>query len=114
MYSTFLTNGKIKSKAEDNACTKLIETWSAEVAKGLAQIILLIDPKSVIIGGGISRQGPFLVNAIERHLNEYLPDDFLKAEIKVAQLFNDAALYGAVYPFFKNNGKNDNEEVTTC
>ncbi|WP_373895498.1 ROK family protein [Virgibacillus sp. CBA3643] len=93
----------VQAKVGDNTSTKLIETWSAEVAKGLAQIILLIDPKCVIIGGGISRQGSFLVNAIERHLNNYLPDNFLKAEIKVAQLYNDAALYGAVYPFFKNN-----------
>ncbi|MBY7142905.1 ROK family protein [Virgibacillus sp. NKC19-3] len=89
------------AKSGDNACMELLEIWSDEVAKGLAQIILLIDPKCIIIGGGISRQGSFLVNAIERHLNSYLPNNFLKAEIKVARLYNDAALYGAVYPFFK-------------
>lgn len=92
-----------RAKSGDITCNKLIENWTAEVAKGLAQIILLIDPECVIIGGGVSRQGAFLLHAVENHLHSFLPDDFLKTDIKVAQLFNDAALYGAVYPFLKGD-----------
>lgn len=89
-----------RAKRGDPECNFIIETWSKEVAQGLAQIIILIDPKCIIIGGGISAQGDFLIKPIEKQLPQFLPNDFLKTEIKIAQLFNDAALYGAVYPFF--------------
>lgn len=89
-----------RAKRGDDVCVSIIETWSKEVAKGLAQIIILIDPKCIIIGGGISAQGDYLLNHIQKQVTQFLPNDFLKTEIKIAQLFNDAALYGAVYPFF--------------
>lgn len=90
-----------RAKQGDVLCVSIIEDWSKEVAKGLAQIILLIDPKCILIGGGISRQGDYLLHHIQKRLHLFLPDDFLKTELKTAQLYNDAALYGAVYPFFK-------------
>ncbi|MBU5211522.1 ROK family protein [Bacillus sp. Gen3] len=90
-----------RAKQKDARSTAIIEDWSMEVAKGIAQIILLIDPKCIVIGGGISRQGDYLLHHIEKQLQLFLPTDFLKTELKIAQLYNDAALFGAVYPFFK-------------
>lgn len=90
-----------RAKQGDVTCNNIIESWSKEIAKGLAQIILLIDPSCIIIGGGISRQGPFLLNHIQKQIATFLPNDFMKTEITIASLFNDAALYGAIYPFFK-------------
>ncbi|GHI01122.1 ROK family protein [Neobacillus kokaensis] len=96
-----------RAKQGDDTCLSLIEAWSQEVAKGLAQIILLIDPKCILIGGGISRQGSYLLDHIQKQLPAFLPDHFLKTNIKIAELYNDAALFGAVYPFFK-------EEKSSC
>lgn len=90
-----------RAKRGDIECLSVIESWAKEVAQGLAQIIIMIDPKCIIIGGGISAQGDFLIQLIQKQVPQFLPNDFLKTEIKVAQLFNDAALYGAVYPFFQ-------------
>ncbi|ASK60981.1 hypothetical protein CFK37_01515 [Virgibacillus phasianinus] len=89
-----------RAKRSDDACYSIIEIWSKEVAKGLAQIIILVDPKCIIIGGGISAQGDYLLDHIQKQIAQFLPSEFLKTEIKIAQLYNDAALYGAVYPFF--------------
>lgn len=94
------------AKQGDNACNAVIAAWAREVAKGLAQIILIIDPSCIIIGGGISAQGPFLLKYIQQTIPQFLPINFMKTKIKIAKLGNDAALYGAVYPFFK--------EESTC
>ncbi|WP_053360937.1 ROK family protein [Bacillus sp. FJAT-27251] len=89
------------AKNGDHTSNVLIENWTREIARGLAQIILVVDPQCIIIGGGISAQGRYLLDLIERQIPSFLPNHFYKTEIKVAQLFNDAALYGAVYPFNK-------------
>ena len=90
-----------KAKLGEDHYISIIEAWSKEVAKGLAQIILMVDPTSILIGGGISRQGTYLLDHIQKQLPHFLPKGFLKTELKIAQLYNDASLYGAVYPFFK-------------
>lgn len=79
-------------------CFDIILRWATEVASGLAQIILMKDPSIIIIGRGISKQGDYLLDLLKEHLNIFLPDNFLNTELKIAQL--DAALYGAVFPFF--------------
>ncbi len=78
----------------------IVNDWAREVAEGLAQIIILFDPAYLIIGGGISQQGDFLLDTIEKHIESFLPPDFLKTQLKIAELFNDASLYGALYPFW--------------
>src|SRR5699024_12756836 len=50
-----------QAKAGDETCLDIIHTWGREVAAGLAQIILLQDPEKIIIGGGVSQQGDFLI-----------------------------------------------------
>src|SRR5699024_10638672 len=90
-----------RAKNGDSGCMTLIEEWATEIAKGLAQIILVNDPACIIIGGGVSAQGHFLLRHVQNKVDMFLPQDFLKTDIKMAQLTNHAALYGAVYPFFK-------------
>ena len=89
------------AKAGDQSSLDTLKAWAGNVAEGLAQIIILIDPKCLIIGGGISAQGDFLLDLIRAPLTDYLPEDFLKTELKIAELYNDAALFGAVQPFIK-------------
>lgn len=91
------------ARSGDMKCYDVIYKWTAEVAKGLAQIILMKDPAIILIGGGISRQGDYLLNLIKKQLTIFLPAHFLNTELKIAQLYNDAALYGAVFPFFKED-----------
>lgn len=92
-----------QAKDGDDKSHAIINSWTKEIAKGLAQIILIIDPETIIIGGGVSAQGSFLLNLIQNHLPHYLPNNFLKTELKIAKLFNDAALFGAVYPLIHHS-----------
>lgn len=88
----------------DQKSLETLREWSDDVAEGLAQIILITDPRCVIIGGGISGQGDFLLQLIKDNLENYLPENFLKTELKIAELYNDAALFGAVHPFIEEEG----------
>lgn len=89
------------AKEGDQKSFETLRRWAEDVAEGIAQVIILIDPRCLIIGGGISQQGDFLLQLIENNLEQFLPEKFLKTKLKVAELYNDAALFGAVYPFIK-------------
>lgn len=90
-----------RAKAGERKAVTILNNWAKEVAAGIAQIILLIDPKRIIIGGGISAQGDFLLQYIRQHVEDFLPENLLQTELVIAKEQNNASLYGAVYPFFK-------------
>lgn len=63
---------------------------------GITNIINILDPGIIVIGGGVSQAGDFLLNKIERLLPEYiLFKDMDYADIKVAKLGNHAGIIGA-------------------
>ncbi len=80
--------------------TTLIATWAAEVAAGLANIILLFDPELLLIGGAVSQQGEFLLQLLKQALVQQLPPDLCQTELRVAQLADQAQLFGAVAKFY--------------
>jgi len=88
------------AKAGDMAAAAIIDGWTEEIARGIAGVIVLADPKLIVIGGGVSEQGDYLLEKISRHVASYLPPGFSQTELAAAQLGNKAALYGAVYPYY--------------
>lgn len=89
------------AKANDPASNQIIDAWANDVAEGLAQIIIIVDPKLLLIGGGISQQGDFLLDKIAKYMDHFLPEDFSQTELRCTALGNDAALLGAVSHYFK-------------
>jgi predicted NBD/HSP70 family sugar kinase len=53
----------------DPAALNIIDKIAARFVHGLAPLILILDPDLVVIGGGISRAGPPLLDALMRHLH---------------------------------------------
>lgn len=89
------------ARNNDETSKKIIENWIEEIAKGIANIILLLDPSTILIGGGVSKQNDYLLPILKRKLKNYLPESFLKAQLKTPSSCNENALLGALYPFFK-------------
>ncbi|GGD47724.1 ROK family protein [Paenibacillus nasutitermitis] len=89
-----------KARMGSMECLSIIEAWAEEIARGLAQIVLLFDPSIILIGGGVSEQKEFLLDKIKLHMGSYLPAQFSRTELITAELGNRAALYGAVYPYY--------------
>jgi len=90
-----------KAKANDKNANQIINKWASQIAEGLAQIIIILDPQVILIGGGVSKQGDFLLEKIDHQINNFLPENFNQTVLKCTALGNDAALYGAVANYFK-------------
>ncbi|MWV43882.1 ROK family protein [Paenibacillus sp. HJL G12] len=90
-----------RARQGEPAYLRLIDSWTEEIARGIAEMILYADPSIIVIGGGVSEQKGFLLDKINAHVTDYLPEGFSKTVLVTAELGNKAALYGAVYPYYK-------------
>lgn len=84
------------------ACISLLDDWTEEVSKGIADIICVLDPGLVIIGGGVSSQKDYLIEKLQEKLPHFLPEGFLDHTLlKTAKCGNHAGMIGAIYDFIK-------------
>src|SRR5699024_1966237 len=86
-----------KAKANDKDANQMIDSWASHIAEGLAQIIIIVDPRVLLIGGGVSKQGDFLLEKIEHQINNFLPKNFNQTVLKCTALGNDAAQIGRAH-----------------
>lgn len=84
------------AKAGDSAALEVYDKYIYYVCAGLVTIINFIDPEMIVIGGGVSAAGDFLLNAIREKLPSMV---FYKAmpyaSVELATLGNDAGIIGA-------------------
>jgi glucokinase len=85
------------AKAGDKFALRITDVWAQYLAKGLYIVALTANPSVIIIGGGISKAGEFLLNKVKEKFNNYVVFKSLKkTEIVLAKLGNDAGMVGAV------------------
>lgn len=77
----------------DPAALRVVDLVAERFARGLAVLLLVLDPREVIIGGGVSRAGAPLLAAIERHLH---PRVLTRPRLALSDLGGDAVALGAV------------------
>lgn len=72
------------------------------LGKMIADVSYVIDPELVIIGGGVSKAGPFLLDMIYDQYKQWpkLKNSFVK--FSLARLFGEAGMYGAAYLALEN------------
>lgn len=94
-----LIDGEIIFKAalnEDSTAIKVVDRMVNYLSIGIMNIVSFIDPEIILIGGGLSNAGEFLINRLNeavRHLKYYRDVDCAKVEL--AKLKNDAGIIGA-------------------
>lgn len=86
------------AKANDSSALKVVDQITYYLALGLSQIADMLNPKYIIIGGGISQSGTFLID----HINKYFPNFVFPnvretTSLKLAKLGNSAGILGAAY-----------------
>lgn len=84
------------AKANDVLALRLVDEVGDLLGKGLAQIACVVDPEVFVLGGGMAKAGDILVKAIQRHFSEYAFHACRSTEFKLAQLGNNAGIYGGV------------------
>ena len=80
----------------DPDCAAIFENYVYHLVVGLTNLINVYDPEVIVLGGGVSHCGDFLLNAVRALLPEYV---FFKtmpyARVELARLTNDAGIIGA-------------------
>ncbi len=85
---------------EDPIASKVYNEFLDYVAFGLSSLVHILDPGTVLIGGGISAQGDPFFNEIRERFKKYAIKSYHNTVIKKAELLNDAGILGASYNAF--------------
>lgn len=85
------------AKKGDSVAQEVIDNYIKHLAEGIANILNLIAPEVVLLGGGIAYEGENLLVPLRKKVKSlvYGTDDSMHGEIKSATLGNDAGIIGA-------------------
>lgn len=83
------------AKEGDLVAKKAVEILGQYLGMVLANVSLTVDPDVYVIGGGVSRAGEILIQVIEKYYQKYVCITKDKAKIVLAELGNEAGIYGA-------------------
>jgi len=84
------------AKKGDRAALKVVSDYVGYLACGVANLINIFQPEVLLVGGGISREGDFLLDPLREAVEkERYTKAGVQTQIRAAVLGNDAGLYGA-------------------
>ena len=91
-----------EAKKGDELCVRAIEEMADVLGQGIANICYVINPETVVLGGGIMAQEEYLRPLMEHALEKYLiPSICSRTRIAFAKHRNDAGMLGAFYHFMQ-------------
>ena len=81
----------------DPVGTEIVQRFIENLGEGIINFINIFQPEIILIGGGISKEGEFLLKPLREYVYRYAYGaDFLpRTKIEKAQLGNDAGIIGA-------------------
>lgn len=82
-------------KAGDAVAIEIAERFGTYLGKGLAAVAAVVNPEVFVIGGGMSKAGEVLIHYVEPQFQKYVFQQCRGAKFALAQLGNDAGIYGA-------------------
>ncbi len=86
------------AKAGDPVAQQVVDNYIKHIATGIISLINIFAPEVLVIGGGISNEGDYLLNPIKKYVDDC---GFFKGvegtELRIATLKNDAGIVGAAF-----------------
>lgn len=82
-------------KQGDSLAEEILYDFFRCLGKSLAAISCIVDPELFVIGGGVSKAGEALLEGIRRSFVKYAYVECKDTPFVLAQLGNDAGMYGA-------------------
>jgi glucokinase len=81
----------------DEEAQKVVDEYLHSVATGLVDILNIMQPEVLCIGGGISKEGDYLLKPVKAFAEKEMYARFnkTKTDIRIAKLGNDAGIIGA-------------------
>lgn len=86
------------AKEGDAFALDLVDYEADYIALGIGNLLNVLDPEIVVVGGGVSLAGDILFDKVKERLKKYaFPSTTENLKIVVASLGNDAGILGAAY-----------------
>ena len=82
-------------KAGDPLAVQIMEKVGEALGGALAMFAAVVDPESIVIGGGVSKAGQPLIDCIQKFYKKYAFSLCKNTPMVIATLGNDAGIYGA-------------------
>ncbi|MGN0401116.1 MAG: ROK family glucokinase [Acetatifactor sp.] len=82
-------------KEGDKVAVEIAEQFGEYLGKGLAAVAAVVNPEIFVIGGGVSKAGEVLLSYVEPQFQKYAFQQCRGARFALAELGNDAGIYGA-------------------
>jgi len=84
------------AKAGDPAAAAAVDRLAKYLGIGLANVVNMLDPELIALGGGVSKAGDFLLDKVEAEMRKRLVfKEGAQTQLKIAELSNDAGIIGA-------------------
>ncbi len=91
------------AKTGDKLALHVIDKAALAIAKASRMMALVLNPETILIGGGVSEAGVFLIERIESHYHDLNTGIKIPLTFQAALLGNKAGLYGC-FEVVKQNG----------
>ncbi len=82
-------------KAGDELAKEVAEEFGKYLGTALASVACVADPEVFVIGGGVSKAGQVILDYIKKYYAQYAFMTCKQAGFALAELGNDAGIYGA-------------------
>lgn len=81
--------------AGDTLALEILEQVYDHLGEFLGSVCCVVDPEVVVLGGGVSKAGPVLLEGAKRYFDQYVFHAARDVRFSLAALGNDAGAYGA-------------------
>lgn len=94
------------AKLGDVVALEAVNSLIEKLATALAAITNTVNPEAIVVGGGVSKSGDFLIERLEKRFNELCFFAVRGTKFALAKLGNDAGMYGLNYNVRKKLNEN--------
>ncbi|MHC1683114.1 MAG: ROK family protein [Clostridiaceae bacterium] len=77
------------------------------IANAVSNLVMILDLSVIVIGGGVTNAGKYLINPIKENLNSNLSRLNREVEVKIASCGDDSGVKGALALINKNFSESD-------
>lgn len=83
-------------QAGDEMAKEVVDRFAYYLGIGLSHVAQTMDPQAFVIGGGVSKNGPVVADVVKKEYEKNVMFALKGKEFRLAELGNDAGMYGAV------------------
>lgn len=83
------------AKEGDELALEIVDVVAKYLGMALSHLSHIVDPDIIVLGGGVSKAGDFLLEVVQKKYDQFTTISSNKASVRLATLGNDAGIYGA-------------------